>query len=332
MPDNRLDVIGVGNAIVDVIAKADDAFLKTHDIPKGGMVLIDEARARAIYAAMAAGVEISGGSAANTIACLASLGGAGGFIGKVADDALGEIFRHDLNATGVEFATAPLKEGPATGRCLVNVTPDAQRSMSTFLGAAGFTGPDDIDEAQIKRAEIIFFEGYLYEPPTAREAFTRACGIAQANGVKTALTLSDVGVVERQRDNLHEFIGTHIDILLANEKEAEALFGSSDIDRIAAPARKMCSLTAVTRSEKGSELIPRDGDVVAVRPADPEKVVDTTGAGDAYAAGLLFGLARGFALERAGALGSLAASEVISHFGARPSQSLKAMAEKAGLL
>lgn len=332
MTDAALDVIGVGNAIVDVLAKADDAFLAAHSIPKGGMILIDEDQARTIYGAMAAGVEISGGSAANSIACVASLGGKGGFVGKVANDALGEIFRHDLNALGVEFDTAPLGEGPATGRCLVNVTPDAQRSMTTFLGAAGLVSPDDIDESQVARAAITFFEGYLFEQPVAREAFVRACAIAKREGKRSALTLSDASCVDRQFDVLQDFIPQHIDILLANDREAETLFGSDDLDAIAEKARKLCPLTAVTLSEKGSVLIPRDGDVVKVPAVKPEKLVDTTGAGDAYAAGLLFGLARGLPLETAGALGSLAASEVISHFGARPEQSLKALAEKAGLL
>ncbi len=189
MPDQKLDVIGVGNAIVDVLAKAGDAFLTTHDIPKGGMILIDEPRAHRIYAEMAAAVEISGGSAANSIACIASLGGQGGFIGKVSDDELGEIFRHDLRAMGVEFNTAPLKDGAATGRCLINVTPDAQRSMATFLGAAGYVTPDDVDPEQVKRAEITFFEGYLFEQPMARDGFTRACAIAKENGKRTALWL-----------------------------------------------------------------------------------------------------------------------------------------------
>ncbi|MFC2951228.1 adenosine kinase [Marinicaulis aureus] len=327
-----LDVIGVGNAIVDVLAKADDAFLAAHSIPKGGMILIDEAQASTIYDAMAAGVEISGGSAANSIACIASMGGKGGFVGKVADDALGEIFRHDLHAIGVEFDTKPLGDGPATGRCLVNVTPDAQRSMTTFLGAAGLVSPDDIDEGQIARAEITFFEGYLFEQPVARQAFIRACAIAKREGKRAALTLSDASCVDRQFDVLQQFIPQHIDILLANDREAETLFGSDDLDVIAEKARKLCPLTAVTLSEKGSILIPRDGDVVKVDAVKPAQLVDTTGAGDAYAAGLLLGLARGFELESAGALGSLAASEVISHFGARPEQSLKALAEQAGLL
>jgi sugar/nucleoside kinase (ribokinase family) len=329
---NELDVIGVGNAIVDVLAKAEDAFLKAHDIPKGGMILIDEEQAGVIYGAMAAGVEISGGSAANSIACIASLGGKGGFVGKVADDALGEIFRHDLRAMGVEFETSPLRGGPATGRCLINVTPDAQRSMTTFLGAAGLISPDDIDPAQVKRAAITFFEGYLFEQPIARDAFTRACAIAKESGKRAALTLSDSSCVERQFDALHSFIGEHVDILLANDQEAIALFGSDDIDAIADKARALCPLTAVTLSEKGSVLIPRGGDVVRIAAVPPVSLEDTTGAGDAYAAGLLFGLARNFPLEQAGALGSLAASEVISHFGARPAQPLKALGEQANLL
>ncbi len=327
-----LDVIGVGNAIVDVLARADDAFLKTHDIPKGGMILIDEDQARMIYAGMGAAVEISGGSAANSIACIASLGGKGGFVGKVADDALGEIFRHDLRAMGVEFDTAPLRDGPATGRCLVNVTPDAQRSMTTFLGAAGLVAPDDIDESQIARGSIVFFEGYLFEQPVAREAFIRACAIAKRMGKRTALTLSDASCVERQFNVLQSFIPDHIDILLANDREAEALFGSDDLDVIARKARDLCPLTAVTLSEKGSVLIARDGETVPVAAVAPPQLVDTTGAGDAYAAGLLYGLSQGFDLARAGALGSLAASEIISHVGARPEQSLKALAQTAGLL
>ncbi|MEX6632723.1 adenosine kinase [Hyphococcus lacteus] len=332
MSQPNLDVIGVGNAIVDVLAKADDAFLAAHDIPKGGMLLIDEEHASVIYKDMAAAVEISGGSAANSIACIASLGGHGGFVGKVSEDTLGDIFRHDLRALGVEFDTKPLTEGPGTGRCLINVTEDAQRSMTTFLGSAGYVEPDDIDPAQIKRAAITFFEGYLFEQPVAREAFIRACQIAKDDGKKTALTLSDASCVERQFDVLHDFIGKNVDILLANDVEAAALFETDDIEAIAEKARKLCPLTAVTRSEQGSVLIPRDGDIVYVDAIPPTALVDTTGAGDAYAAGLLFGLARGFSLDKAGKLGSIAACEIISHFGARPSESLKDLAQKASLL
>ena len=198
MSDPILDVIGVGNAIVDVLAKSDDAFLNTHDIPKGGMILADDATAKTIYDAMGEAVEVSGGSAANSIACIASLGGNPGFVGKVGEDALGETFRHDLRALGVRFDTAPLRGGPDTGRCLINVTPDAQRSMTTALGAAGYVSPDDIDDGFIQSAAITYFEGYLFEQPVAREAFVKACAIARAAGRRTALTLSDVGLVERQ--------------------------------------------------------------------------------------------------------------------------------------
>ena len=332
MAGHDIDVVGVGNAIVDVLAKADDAFLATHSIPKGGMILIDETQAADIYGAMAPGVEISGGSAANSIACIASLGGKGGFVGKVSKDALGDIFRHDLQSMGVTFDAPPLADGPATGRCLINVTPDAQRSMTTFLGAAGFVSPDDISPAMIESAAITFFEGYLFEQPVAREAFVKACDIAKKAGRKTALTLSDSSCVDRQKKALDAFIPEHVDILLANDQEAETLFETSDIGVMAEKARKICDLAAVTLSEKGSVLIPRDGDIVEVAAAPPTELVDTTGAGDAYAAGLLYGLSRGFDLPKAGALGSISASEVISHFGARPEKVLKNLAEEAGLL
>lgn len=332
MPFSDIDVIGVGNAIVDVLAHADEAFLEAHAIPKGGMILVDEAAASRIYDAMAPGVEISGGSAANSIACIASLGGRGGFVGKVADDALGDIFRHDLKAMGVVFDAPSLSGGPATGRCLINVTADAQRSMTTFLGAAGFVAPSDIDEGLVRRAAVTFFEGYLFEQPVARKAFVKACFAAKAAGRKAALTLSDASCVERQHRTLIDFIGAHVDILLANEREAAALFGTDDLETIAREARALCPLTAVTLSERGSILIPRSDDVIEIAPVKPAQLVDTTGAGDAYAAGLLFGIARGKALETAGALGSLAAAEVISHFGARPQTSLAELARDAGLL
>ncbi len=332
MSNQQLDVIGFGNAIVDVLAKCDDAFLEKFAIPKGGMILIDEARASAIYADMAPGVEVSGGSNANAVAAIASLGGRGGFVGKVAGDALGDIFRHDLRSMGVEYETSALNAGPATGRCLVNVTPDAQRSMATFLGAAGLVTDADVDEDQIARGEISFFEGYLFEQPDARGAFVRACDTARRHGKRTALTLSDASVIERQGAVISDFIGDHIDILLANKAEATALFGSPDLAVIAEKARALAPLTAVTRSEHGSLLIPREGETVEVAARAPDGLEDTTGAGDAYAAGLLLGLARDYDLGRAGALGALAASEVISHFGARPAASLKALATDAGLV
>jgi len=327
-----LDVVGVGNAIVDVIAQADDAFLAAHSIAKGGMELIDEARAKSIYDAMAPGVEISGGSAANSIACIASLGGKGAFVGKVSKDNLGDIFRHDLKALGVHFETTPLEKGPGTARCLINVTPDAQRSMTTYLGSAGYVSPADIDEPTIARAAITFFEGYLFEQPMAREAFVKACRIAKKTGRKASLTLSDASCVDRQHTALIAFSKAHVDVLLANEREAEALFQSNRLDEIAKKARTLCPLVAVTMSEKGSVLIPREGEVVRIAPTRPQRLVDTTGAGDAYAAGLLYGLARGLDLEKCGALGSVAAAEVISHFGARPQQNLRKIAVEAGIL
>ena len=332
MAGHDIDVVGVGNAIVDVLAKADDAFLASHSIPKGGMILIDERQAADIYGAMEPGVEISGGSAANSIACIASLGGKGGFVGKVAKDALGDTFRDGLQSMGVAFDAPPLTDGPATGRCLINVTPDAQRSMTTFLGAAGFVSPDDIDAGMIESAAITFFEGYLFEQPVAREAFVKACDIARKAGRKTALTLSDSSCVDRQKEALDAFIPEHVDILLANDQEAETLFETNDIGEMAEKARKICDLAAVTLSEKGSVLIPREGDIVEVAAVPPTELVDTTGAGDAYAAGLLYGLSRGFDLKKAGALGSISASEVISHFGARPEKVLKDLAEEASLL
>ncbi len=332
MTASALDVLGVGNAIVDVLAQADDAFLAAHSIAKGGMILIDEEQARSIYDAMAPGVEISGGSAANSIACIASLGGAGGFIGKVAKDALGDIFRHDLRSLGVRFDTSPLEEGPGTARCLVNVTPDAQRSMTTYLGAAGLVAPADIDESLVESATITFFEGYLFEQPVARESFIKACLAAKRAGKRAALTLSDAGVVDRQHDALISFIGAHVDILLANEQEARTLFETDNLEKMATRARDLAPLTAVTMSERGSILIPRDGDAVRIDAIRPERLVDTTGAGDAYAAGVLYGLARNLDLETAGALGALAAAEVISHFGARPQRKLRDLAAKEGLL
>jgi sugar/nucleoside kinase (ribokinase family) len=327
-----LDIVGVGNAIVDVLAHADDAFLVSHGVPKGGMILIDEAQARAIYADMGPGQEVSGGSAANTIACVASLGGRGGFVGKVSKDSLGEIFRHDLRALGVVFDAPALDHGPGTGRCLINVTPDAQRSMATYLGSAGLVSPADIDEDMVERAAITFFEGYLFEQPAAREAFIKACRAAKRKGKRAALTLSDASVVERQHAALIAFTKANVDVLLANEREAAALFGTQKLDDIIAKTRSLAPLTAITLSEEGSILVPREGEPVRVAAVKPDRLIDTTGAGDAYAAGLLFGLARNLPLGTAGMLGSISAAEVISHFGARPQQSLRKLAAERGLL
>ena len=296
------------------------------------MILVDEPSAGSIYAEMENTVAVAGGSAANSIACIASLGGQGGFVGKVADDALGNTFRESLTGLGVDFQTSNLENGPGTGRCLVNVTEDAQRSMTTFLGAAAHVGLNDIVEEQIASAAITFFEGYLFEQPVAREAFIKACHVARQAGRKTALTLSDAGCVDRQFEVLQEFIPSHIDILLANELEAQTLFGAKKIEDMAERARALSPLTAITRSEEGSVIIPREGAMVSVPAIAPAQLEDTTGAGDAYAAGFLFGVARDFAFDRAASLGSLAASEVISHMGPRPEKVLKSLAQEAGLL
>ncbi len=331
MTDAQFDVLAVGNAIVDVLAHSTDAFLEEHEIAKGGMILIDEARADALYDAMGPGVEISGGSAANSVAALASLGGRGAFTGKVFNDQLGEIYRHDLRSLGVVFDTPAATAGPGTGRCLIHVTPDAQRSMTTFLGAAGGVSVSDIDEAAVRAAAIVFFEGYLFEQPTPREAFHKACEIARAAGRRTALTLSDSGCVERQHAAFVEFIGANVDILFANENEAYALAETTDLEKAIARLNELAPFVAVTMSEKGS-ILSTNGERATVEARKPEQLVDTTGAGDAYAAGVLFGLSRNLPLATCGALGSLAAAEVISHFGARPETSLRVLAAEAGLL
>jgi sugar/nucleoside kinase (ribokinase family) len=330
MGQTRYDVIGVGNAIVDVIAQCDDAFLEAESIEKGAMTLIDEDRAESLYSAMAPGQEISGGSAANTLAGIAALGARGAYIGKVADDELGEIFRHDLNAAGVDYTTAPLKDGPLTARCLINVTPDAQRSMSTFLGASVFFSEDDIDAEKIAAARITYLEGYLFDRDEAKAAFVRAAEIAQAADRLTSLTLSDSFCVDRHRAAFRQLVRNHIDILFANEAELLSLYETEDFDEALAAVTAETRIAAVTRSEKGAVLI-EDGQSVAISAEPVDKVVDTTGAGDLFAAGMLTGLATGRDLETSGRLGAIAAAEIISHIGARPNTDLKALAGQRGI-
>lgn len=330
MASTRYDVTGVGNAIVDVIASADDAFLAKHTIEKGAMTLIDEARAEELYAAMGPGQEVSGGSAANTLAGIASLGGRGAYIGKVADDQLGEIFGHDLRAAGVDYSTAPLKGGPATARCLILVTPDAQRSMNTFLGASTLFSKGDVDAERIAAAEITYLEGYLYDRDEAKAAFVEAARIARAAGRKVALTLSDPFCVDRHRDSFRDLVANHVDVIFANEAELKSLYLTGDFDAALASVRAETRIAAITRSEKGAVIVSGE-DSVAV-PADAiERLVDTTGAGDLFAAGFLLGLARGASLETCGKLGVMAAGEVISHVGARPLVSLADMARSRGI-
>lgn len=332
MTNSRFDVLGIGNAIVDIIARAEDDFLIAHGMAKGGMALIDEPRATAIYDAMGPAVEVSGGSAANTIVGVASFGARAAFVGKVKDDSLGRAFRHDIGAAGVDFNTPPAAGGPSTGRCYILVTPDGERTMNTFLGAAQDLHPDDIDADDVAASAITYLEGYLWDPRDAKQAFVKAAGIAHQAGRLVALTLSDSFCVDRYRDEFLDLIRTRtVDLVFANEHELHALYQTADFDTALAQLRQDAKLAAVTRSEKGCIIVAEGGgEEVAAFPV--ERVVDTTGAGDLFAAGFLVGLARGGVYEQCGRLGALAAAEVIQHLGARPEASLKALAQENGLI
>ena len=330
MTETRFDVLGVGNAIVDVLARVDDAFVETHGLAKDAMLLIDEERAETLYQAMPPGQEISGGSAANSLAGIASLGARGAYIGKVAKDQLGEVFAHDLRAAGVHYDTAPLLDGPATARCLIAVPPDARRAMNTFLGASALMTEDDIEAELVKASTVTFLEGYLFDRPEAKTAFVRAAEIAQANNRRVALTLSDIFCVERHRASFRQLVRNHIDVLFANEAELKSLYETDDFDAALAAVRAETRVAAVTRSEKGAVIV--SGDAEARVPAQTvTQVVDTTGAGDLFAAGFLAAYARDMDLEACGRLGVIAASEIISHMGARPQTELKALAAEQGL-
>ena len=317
MSGHPLDVVAIGNALVDVLTHESDEFIAEHGLNRGTMTLIDMERAEALYAVMGAGLEMSGGSAGNTATGLASLGGSAGFVGKVFDDQLGAVFAHDIRATGVEFTTRPATSGPPTGRCLIIVTDDAHRTMNTYLGASSRLTPDDIDEEQIGRAQVTFLEGYLWDLPEAKDAFRVAARMAHRAGNRVALTLSDPFCVDRHRQEWLELIRAEIDIVFANESEICSLYEVDDVGEGLARIAGDCEIAAVTRSEKGSIIVAGDERVpVEAHPVD--EVVDTTGAGDLYAAGFLFGLTRGYDLDLCGRLASLAAAEVISHVGARP--------------
>jgi sugar/nucleoside kinase (ribokinase family) len=315
--DGELDVVGIGNALVDVLSQAGDDFLHAHGLTKGAMHLIDEARARALYDAMGPGIEMSGGSAANTVVGVASFGGRAQYVGKVRDDQLGEVFRHDLRAMGVGYDVPPAPTGPPTGRCLILVTPDAQRTLNTFLGVSVQLGPEDVDPELIARARIVYLEGYLFDPPRAQEAFRTAARQAHAAGRQVALTLSDPFCVDRHRAAFLYLVEHHVDILLANEAEICSLYQVKDFDAALQGVRGHCAVAALTRSSKGSVIVAGN-EVHVVDPHPVRTVVDTTGAGDLYAAGFLLGLSRELPLAACGKLGSLAAAEVISHVGARP--------------
>ena len=327
----RYDVLGIGNAIVDVIARAEDDFLAAQGMHKGGMALIDEARASAIYDAMGPATESSGGSAANTIVGVASFGGRAAFVGKVKDDVLGKAFAHDIRAARVTFDTKPATEGPSTARCYIMVTPDGERTMNTYLGAAQDLKPSDIDEAAVAAAAVVYLEGYLWDPPKAKEAFVKAADIAHRNNRKVALTLSDSFCVDRYRGEFLDLIrkGT-VDILFANEHELKSLYETADFDTAAKALRGDAKLAVVTRSEKGCAVISRDG-IEAVQAMPIDKVVDVTGAGDLFAAGFLVGHSHGKDHRTSARLGALAAAEVIQHIGARPAVSLKGLAAENGL-
>ena len=324
--DEQYDVIGVGNALVDVLSLEEEAFLERHGLVKGSMTLIDPERAEALYGAMGVGVEMSGGSAANTLAGIASFGGRGGFIGRVRDDELGKVFAHDIRAVGVEFAGSAASGGLPTGRCLIVVTPDGERTMNTLLGAAGELGPDDVDAQFIAQARITYLEGYLFDQEDAGAAFHKASDAAHDAGRMVALTLSDSFCVERYLEAFKELVADRVDVLFGNEHELTLLFESSDVDEALTKAEAHCDLIAVTLGAKGA-VVSVGGDRVHV-PAEPvERVVDTTGAGDLFAAGFLHGLSRGLDPATCGRLGALASAEVISHVGARPETSLAALAE-----
>jgi sugar/nucleoside kinase (ribokinase family) len=325
------DVLGIGNAIVDIIARAEDDFLVDHNMHKGAMALIDEARAEAIYEAMGPAIEVSGGSAANTIVGVASLGGRAAFVGKVKDDELGHAFAHDIRAAGVTFDTPPASDGPSTARCYVLVTPDGERTLNTFLGAAQDLHPNDIDAETIAGASITYLEGYLWDPPHAKEAFLKAAKIAHSSERRVALTLSDSFCVDRWRDEFLDLIrrGT-VDIVFANEHELHSLYQTADFDTAVKALRGDAHLAVVTRSAKGCLIVSENGtDEIPAMPI--ERVVDATGAGDLFAAGFLVGLARDASYVDAARLGAMAAAEVIQHLGARPECSLQALAAENGL-
>jgi sugar/nucleoside kinase (ribokinase family) len=315
------DILGIGNAIVDVVARADDGFLSRHDMRKGSMALIDAATADTIYAAMPPGQESSGGSAGNTCAVAAGLGSRVAYIGKVADDQLGAVFRHDITAAGVHFPTAPLSGGAPTARCLILVTPDGQRTMNTFLGACVTLNEADVNDALVAASAITYLEGYLFDPPEAQAAFRKAAAAAHAAGRRVALSLSDAFCVNRHRAAFLDLVVNQVDILFANETEITALYQRNSFEEAAEAARNDVALAALTRSEAGS-LILQGGQTVRVA-AEPADLVDTTGAGDAYAAGFLAGLTAGKSLEICGRMGSIAAAEIIGHYGARPQTDLR---------
>lgn len=331
MTSAKYDVLAIGNAIFDVLVQTDEGFLASHGMTKGSMALIDEAQAASIYKDMGPATEMSGGSAANTIVGVAGFGGRAAYVGKVKDDQIGRLYTHDIRAAKVAFETSAAAGGPATGCSYILVTPDGERTMNTYLGAAQDLSPADIDPETIAAASIVYLEGYLWDPKDAKDAFLKASKIAHDAKRQVALTLSDAFCVDRYRDEFLTLMrnGT-VDLIFANETELHSLYQTSDFDTALAQLRKDIPLGVVTRSEKGCIVATKDG-TTAVPACPIQKLVDTTGAGDLFAAGFLFGLVRNAGYENAGRLGALAAAEVIQHIGARPQVSLKDLAQSQGL-
>lgn len=331
--DTTFDVVAIGNAIVDVLAHTDEAFLEQHGMAKGSMQLVDEAVAHHLYSEMGPAIEVSGGSAANTATGIASFGGSVAFIGRVAADVLGEVFTHDIRGAGVAFEPLEIaRDDRGTARCLVLVTADAQRTMNTYLGVSAHIGPNDVDSDLVARAAIAYCEGYLWDLPAAKEALLKAMDVARWGGGKVAFTLSDAFCVDRHRADFLELAEHRVDILFANEAELVSLYESDTWEEAAEHVAGHCEVACLTRSEQGSVIITAEAERIVVPAHHAGGVVDTTGAGDLYAAGFLYGYTHGLGLAECGALGSLAAGEVISHMGARPETDLSELASRAGLI
>ncbi|MEQ9111917.1 MAG: adenosine kinase [Rhodospirillaceae bacterium] len=329
MSEARFDVVGIGSAIVDILAHTVDSFLSNHDATKGTMLWVEEDQSEALYKEIGPAIEASGGSAANTMAGIASFGGKPAFIGKTKQDQLGAIFAHDIRAVGVHYETEPLKDGLASARCIILVTPDAQRTMFTYLGASGSLSASDMDADLIAASKVLYIEGYQWDLPETKKAIIEACKVVGRAGGKVALTLSDPFVVERHRNDLFDLVNEHVDILFANEQEITTLFRSNSFDEAVEAIDGRVEIAALTRGEDGAVTVTKDK-LIQTPAAPVKKVVDTTGAGDLYAAGFLFGYTRGDDLKMCASLGALAAGEVISHMGARPEISLKDLAAKNG--
>ncbi len=330
-PEKRYDVVGVGNAIVDVIAQADDAFLDRNRLQKGAMTLVDAERSSELYGNFPPAIEVSGGSAANTIAGVASFGSPVAYIGKVRDDQLGEVYRHDLRAGGVSFDVPAASDGPATGRCLIVVTPDAERTMNTYLGISSLLEPADIDEELCAQAQLLYCEGYVWDAESAKAAIRKAMAATKAAGGQVSLTLSDGFCVDRHRDDWLGLVDDYVDVLFGNESEICSLYETDDLERAIKSVTGQCKVAAVTTGAKGSVVVTAE-QRIEVPAWSTGVVLDTTGAGDQYAAGFLYGYARGIDLGRCGELGSMAAGEVISHVGPRPATSLADLAHQRNLL